>query len=238
MTASQSREQEERNIPTRRQLLHAAGGGLALAASGLLVPAWLEEVDAREGALGGAKGGRRGKDRRGRNKRRDHEEKKDKDKNKDHSEDTPRGLFRGIEFTVGARGGPYTVEFYTMVPGVFATGWELSGTKTVSPNNPITFQESDGVAFPWIEGRYFLKAKNVIPFGTEAQVGLWGHIDLKRGWIPGQWKITGASFPETQRTIEGSRPVVEDDLRYVHFLRRPDGPKHLRFEVLIQPVEA
>ena len=71
----------------RRGLLRAAAGGLALAASGLLLPVWLaEEAEAREGALGGAKGGRRGKNHRGRHKQRTHGGNKDKGHN-----DAPRG---------------------------------------------------------------------------------------------------------------------------------------------------
>jgi hypothetical protein len=48
---------------SRRRLLRAATGGFALAASGLLLPEGLEDVEAREGTLGGAKGGRHDKDR-------------------------------------------------------------------------------------------------------------------------------------------------------------------------------
>jgi hypothetical protein len=230
---------EEPTAGSRRLLLAGAASGLALAASGLLLPDRLEEVDAREGALGGAKGGRRGKDQRGRHKHRDHGKKKDKgnDKNKDQNDDTPRGLFRGIRYTVSSRRGSYPVEFYVTPPGLFDTGVRLAETKTVSPNNPITLQTGEGWGALWIEGRYFLSAKNVLPSGTEEKVGLWGHIDLNIGWIPGQWWNTGTDLVETTRTIAGARPVLEDDLRYVHFLRRPDSHDYLEFEVYIQPLE-
>ncbi len=71
--------------PTRRRLLRAVSGGLVLAASGLFQPDWLEEAEAREGALGGAMGGR-GKNRR-RHKRRSQGGKRDKQK----VQDKPRG---------------------------------------------------------------------------------------------------------------------------------------------------
>lgn len=76
-----------------RRLLLAGAGGLMLAASALILPDWLEEAEAREGALDGARGGRRGKDHRGRNrrKRRTHGDKKDRDKNT-NGNDAPRGL--------------------------------------------------------------------------------------------------------------------------------------------------
>ena len=65
---------------TRRQWVAAAGGGLALAASGLVLPGWLEEAEARDGAYGGGLGGRHGKNRRGvdKAKRRDKGERRDK----------------------------------------------------------------------------------------------------------------------------------------------------------------
>lgn len=66
-----------------RRLMLAGAGGLVLAASALILPAWLDDVEARAGALNGAKGGRREKDHRGRDRRRTHGNKKDKNKNKD-----------------------------------------------------------------------------------------------------------------------------------------------------------
>lgn len=68
---------------SRRLLLGGAASGLVLAASGLVLPAWLEETEAREGALDGAKGGRRGNDRRGRHRKRSHGDKKDNRKVQD-----------------------------------------------------------------------------------------------------------------------------------------------------------
>ena len=62
---------------SRRRLL-AGAGGLVLAASGLFLPEWLEEAEARKGTLGGANGGRRGKDHRGRHRKRSHGDNKDK----------------------------------------------------------------------------------------------------------------------------------------------------------------
>lgn len=66
----------------RRGVLGAIAGGLVLAASGLLLPDWLADTEAREGALGGALGGRRGKNRRGRRRRRTHGDKKRKSRDK------------------------------------------------------------------------------------------------------------------------------------------------------------
>lgn len=69
----------------RRRFLGAATGGFAMAASGLLLPAGLEDAEAREGAYDGALGGRRGQNRRGRDerKRRTHGNRKNPNRVKD-----------------------------------------------------------------------------------------------------------------------------------------------------------
>ena len=68
----------------RRGLIQAMAGGMALAASGLSLPEWLEveRAEARSGALGGAKGGRHGENRKGRQRNRNHGHKKNKRKRK------------------------------------------------------------------------------------------------------------------------------------------------------------
>jgi hypothetical protein len=64
-------------------MLRASLGGFALAASGILLPAWMDdEAAAREGAPG-AKGGRHGTNHRGRNKRRNHRNKRKHDRRRD-----------------------------------------------------------------------------------------------------------------------------------------------------------
>jgi hypothetical protein len=81
----------------RRRFLGVATGGFVLTATGLLLPEWLEEAEAREGALGAAMGGRHGKDRRGRGqrKRRTHGDRK----NKRQAQDLPLP-FRNTAITV------------------------------------------------------------------------------------------------------------------------------------------
>ena len=63
----------------RRGLL-AAAGGFALAASGLLMPRWLDVADAREGALGGKRGGSHTKHRSRHRRRHSPGDKRDKRK--------------------------------------------------------------------------------------------------------------------------------------------------------------
>ena len=78
----------ERSVLDRRHLLHhGVAAGMVIAASGLLLPEWLLEAEARAGALDGNKGGRRGHNRRGRTQKRTHGDRKDNQK----GQDKPRG---------------------------------------------------------------------------------------------------------------------------------------------------
>ena len=86
----------------RRALFAAAAGGFVIGASGLLLPEWLEEAEAAEGAYGGRLGGRRGKDRRGldKAKRRDHGNKKNRGKGKGNRAPKSGLFFRDCALTV------------------------------------------------------------------------------------------------------------------------------------------
>lgn len=86
---SQAHADAARNT-TRRALLGGAIGSMALSASGLSLPKWLAEAEARSGALGGAKGGRRGKNRRGRQRKRNQGHKRGKNKKKNKRKDKRR----------------------------------------------------------------------------------------------------------------------------------------------------
>lgn len=113
---SMTTSEHEQVVVSRRLLLGGATSGLVLTAAGLLLPAWVLEADAREGALGGAKGGRHGKNRRGRDKKRRHDHKNNKKKGKD---DAPRGggpLFRSTALSVINKGAnPLDCTFYYQI---------------------------------------------------------------------------------------------------------------------------
>ena len=74
----------------RRNLLRGVAGGFALA-GGLMLPDWMADAAAREGAYGGRLGGRHGKDRRGRDKAKRRHDKNDAPRN------APRGAAPGNE---------------------------------------------------------------------------------------------------------------------------------------------
>ena len=150
-TTSDSRGQDwdhsaegAREVPAvgrRRLLLGGAAGGVALAASGLFLPAWLAETEAREGALGGTRGGRHGKNHRGRHKQRSHGDKKDKPNGRD---DAPGGgaPFRATALTVVNKGvQPLQCTFFFRVK----TGLDdyalptANGTQTIAANGTFRY---------------------------------------------------------------------------------------------------
>jgi hypothetical protein len=141
-TSSENKVQEWNNEEqplNRRRLLTGTVGGLVLTAGGLLLPDWLLEVEAREGALGGSKGGRRGKDHKGRNKKRKHGDKKEKKK-----DDAPRGagLFRATSLTVVNKGvNPLDCSFfYRIKTGLDDyAGPTANGTRTIQPNESYRY---------------------------------------------------------------------------------------------------
>ncbi|MBL8128712.1 MAG: hypothetical protein U0Z70_13985 [Thermomicrobiales bacterium] len=128
MTVTPSQDPDTSELAATRRHLIRAAGGMILAASGLAVPAWLEEADARRGALGGARGGRRGKDRRGRHARkdRDHGERKDKHQGKPPGRDIfePRGV---AVFVHNYRSAPVEVQ-----------GWRFDHVEPPTPQVPIS----------------------------------------------------------------------------------------------------
>jgi hypothetical protein len=96
-------------VGSRRLLVGGAAGGLTLAASGLFLPAWLEETEAREGSSGGALGGRHGKNHKGRQHRRNR--KRRHRQNRNHNA-PGKGPFRNVQFKEDSnRNSLYTVKW-------------------------------------------------------------------------------------------------------------------------------
>lgn len=119
-----------------RRTLVAAGAGWVLGAGGLFLPGTMDEVEAREGALGGAKGGRHGKNHRGRDK---HRGKGENDKDREPQEE---GLFsKGVSLAFKNQGSDsFTVSVMfdnggsssrVADPGFYDTLYADSGSVTI-----------------------------------------------------------------------------------------------------------
>lgn len=97
---------------SRRLLLGGAAGSLTLAASGLFLPAWLEETEAREGSSSGALGGRHGNNHKGRQRR--HNRKRRHRQNRNHKA-PGKGPFRNVQFNIyNGQSSPQDVQVWVL----------------------------------------------------------------------------------------------------------------------------
>ena len=209
---------------SRRALLSGAARGLAVAASGLCLPGWLAETDARESALGGAMGGRRGRNRRGRHRRRTHGNNKDKPRGGGPLNPRP---FRLLVDVYGTH-APITADFYStrLRPGL-GDNWELKVSKPVAPSAGVEFSTADIKAAVWLDDRILISAS---ARGAGVRIGHGGNFWAgNRGWQGGQTVFDdGLEVQEITPafTMEGYRIRVE---------RLPDEGDVVRYHVLVNP---
>lgn len=206
---------------TRRRLL---AGGLAFAASGVILPHSQRETAAREGALGGTRGGRRGKNRRGRHRRRTHGNNKEK----------PRGDGpinpRPFAFLIDLYSAhdPIKADFYStrLRPGL-GDNWELKASKSVARSSGIEFSTADNRAAVWLDDRILISAN---ARGIGVRIGHGGDFWAgNRGWQGGQTvfdSFLGVQEVTERFEMEGYRIRVE---------RLPDDGNVVRYHVLINP---
>ncbi len=216
-------ESERRTAGTRRALVGAAGG-FVLAASGRLLPNWLEEAAARDGALGGAKGGRRGKNHRGRHRKRTHGDKKGK----------PRGGGplnpRPFKFLVDVYGehSPVKADFYStkLRPGV-GDDWQLKESKPLTPSAGGSFATTEIKAAVWLDDRILISANArvqgvLIGHGGDFWAG-------NRGWQGGK-----VVFDDGLEVQEITQAFVMEGYR-IRVERLPDENDSVRYHVLVNP---
>lgn len=229
-TEPAQRDIEGRPAGTRRAVLGAASG-LALAASGLFLPEWLQETEARRGALDGAKGGRRGKNRRGRHKQRNHGDKKDKNRDKPRGRD---GLeLRSVAllvhnyrpFAVQVQGWQYERLDDYLFFGEWGfrqpTGWEESTIqgRTGQPHFTREFISTSTWAAVQVGTDRIVWGRNLVPpfwpTGTIVSGG-WN----KDGWTGGDKLAQADLFVNSRIATDG-----------ISITRVDDTNDHIRFSV-------
>lgn len=179
----------------RRRLLHAFAGGVALAASGLILP----EADAREGALDGARGGRRGKDHKGRHGQRRHGDKKNEGK---RGQDAPKGqdsAFRQAALTVynNLTGAPLQCTFYYRIK----TGLDdyslpvAHSTHTINPKESLRYDP----------GRYRVGVLIKHALGTN---DLYADVRNLSLWFP-QGEVTKGAQLDPPNGVFGAHVIPE-----------------------------
>lgn len=196
------RQTGEPTNTSRRQLLRAASGGVALLASGLFLQRWLEEAAARPGAYGGELGGRRGKDHKGRDKNRDRGKKRDNrgdnDKQKAPGCPWPKGI--RFEFSTGAiKSKSVKVDFYKLTYdsdlGIVQYA-QLLQSRTVAPYSSVAFQSAHSDCMVRIDDNDFVEARNPLAGWPEVTLGYGGEITGSGVWNPATIVVPATAVDE------------------------------------------
>ena len=235
---------------SRRAILSGAAAGFVLAASGLFLPEWLEEADAREGALGGELGGRHGKNRRGADtaKRRTRARRRDDRRDDEKREEKPpgAGFFRDTAITV-TNHTPFDLQL-----ALDATFYFRDKTGLDSYGPPIQ-HERRAISRVEVASRYapdrFRVAVLVRPTGSDhavyADVRNF-ELDFPRGFVTYGTYETELNPPRGLfgHTIVNEQPFLlnEDvnsllpwqDIKKVTLARTPDSANHIEFSLTIQ----
>ena len=223
-----------------RRLILAGAGGLMLAASALFLPDWLDEAEAREGALDGARGGRRGRDRKGHHQKRTHGDRKNRNKNENNrGNDAPRGLSsppgsRSCALTVVNQSDlPRNCVFYTRT----RTGpdrYDLPVAHDMPGLDPDTSYRYDpdrervGVLVTKVDGPFdiYIDVRSAADASARASVTSGMNIEPQRG-IFGATQIPEQTFAERE---------AREKTRYV-LLRLDDdslGPQRIEWLLTIR----
>lgn len=228
--------------PTRRLLLGAAGG-LALAASGLLLPEWLRpESVAAEHPLNRLKK-RQGRRRTRVRRRKEHRREGERRENDQEQDLRNLGRFffepKGIEFQVElASGRPIKVDFYRqdLCSGCddAAIRWQFTDRQSLArPGRGIpaqTFRTDAFTAAIWIDDRYYIGAQNPAgPVTPWVQLGYGGAFfnDTFTGWQD------GTTFKSVDLSEGNSAPAMPVDGYVFNVKRLGDGDDHKVFKVTV-----
>ena len=167
---------------SRRCLLRGAGRRFALAASGLLLPVWVQhdDAEAREGLAGHELGGRRGENRRGRDKAKRRKRANAREKRRDAANAPGWSLIKYVSFQmqVGDSLPDVRVNTYYRIKGE-GEHWSSfkAGQTFTNLANPQTYApERYSIAA-------FIQASNATPLFIEARNPLVGTpwISVTRG---------------------------------------------------------
>ena len=208
---------------SRRQLLRAASGSFALAASGLFLPPVLEQAAARPGANGGELGGRRGRNRRGRNKPQHRDKNRTNAKRQKNKRGTPRGSthIKWIKFYV-YNDRPVTtpnqsasVRGWANMHGDIGEPWDRLPLVSVA-NGTYTgefemFEYEEGAVV--VDDRYYVEADNSLlpPFPPLLRL-YYGGTMTNQGYEGGTRVVEGYALAEDDQyetTIEGHRFTIK-----------------------------
>ena len=228
-------ETDETGGTTRRAMLSAAAGGFALAASGLFLPDWLEEAEARDGAYGGKLGGRHGKDHRGRDKRKRRTHGNKKDKGRDKNDSPPRGtVIRDVAFSIQNQRSTSVRLRVLQIDrdqNAYVTKWDWDN---IEPNSTKDYRASENVVIAEFFPEFNVNGVN----SRRVMQGYnppWSYPSVSIGWVPRDWD--GHGIPTFEQEIsfeqEAGATFTRDDMKFEVF-RLNDSANHIEFRVTLR----
>ena len=236
----------------RRGLLQVAGSRFALAASGLLLPAWLLPQDAavREGAASGTLGGRRGKNRRGRDAAKRRTRAQARAKRKDQAQGKAPGwsLIKYVSFRIE----PTTALQDLRIATYYRVKGELDTWSSLKPGQEFSSFSTQQTYAPerysiaaLIQARdttpIFIEARNPLVGTPWVTIAHGGRIDANGNYVggAGNWGIN-VLYRYSQHALgvnESMRVAMTPGDDWAHYLtsveRLDDTDSHKVFSIYL-----
>jgi hypothetical protein len=198
-------EMSENAAMSRRKIVRAAAGAMTLAASGLYLPAEMEEAEAREGALDGALGGRRRQHQRGRPRRHDPGDRKRKRKQDNEPAPPGKGVLKNIQVRVmNLSANPFSFLLINDVVRIPAT---IRARQWLAETD---LQDDQG----WIWMETCACQVTGVPLGLAIFLnnptfgGVWYRVWADMGLMPDRLTNDSATWPLTEPTTIAERQEV------------------------------
>lgn len=182
----------------RRHLVRLAGSRFALAASGLLLPAWLQQDADARGTAGGKLGGRRGKNRRGRDAAMRRKRAKAREKRKDQAKAPGWSLIKYASFRIEPTAGlqDLRIDTYYRIKGELDTWSSLKSAQsfTSSASQQTYAPERYSIA-AFIQARdttpIYIEVRNPMIGTPWVSIAHGGRIDASGNYVGGasNWGI-------------------------------------------------
>jgi hypothetical protein len=184
----------------RRHLLSTSVSRFALGASGLLLPAWLqqEDAEARKGAANGKLGGRRGKNRRGRDAAKRRKRAKARQQRKDEAKAPGWSLIKYVSFRFEPTSSlkDLRIDTYYRIKGELDTWSSLKPAQTfTNVSSRQTYAPERYSIAALIQSRdttpIFIEARNLLIGTPWVTIAHGGQIDANGNYVGGSsgWGI-------------------------------------------------
>lgn len=193
-------------VDRRRLLLGGVASGMALAANGLVLPAWLaDEAEAAGHPVGNVQRRKSTRRRKARARKHHHHRRKNR---KNHG--NKFAIIDGIRWGYYSEAGPFNVQFWGRTNA--GRAWGIIDQKQIPNDEFVELRTTDVVGILWINDRFFLRAENFLG-ALHLTIGYGGTFTNNHGWENGTRVLSDYSLPEGKlapdMVVDGFRFTVE-----------------------------